>query len=353
MPSLFATLPFFSEIPGIAGHYLFHDPLWLAALPAVFLVLWLRRRKRMPVLVVPFASAWHRPSLRSSSRLPVTLALLGLVLLVVALARPQRVDDKREVRAKGYDLILAIDLSGSMQIEDYIRNGERINRLQAIKPVIQSFIQDRPDDRVGIVLFAGTAYTMAPLTFDHNWLVRQIERIKIGVISDDGTAIGDGLGIALTRLDQAKHETEGKRMGAFVILLTDGANNKGVMQPVQASDIAKARRIPVYTIGAGKEGTVPFPVGKRADGSTIYTPQFSQIDEGLLRMIASETGGRFFRADDIDTVEQAFAAIDQAQKIEFQGKSYLLTTELFPWFAIPGCALLLIAALLTRRSSGV
>src|SRR5690606_26509501 len=121
---------------------------------------------------------------------------------------------------------------------------ERINRLQAIKPVIQAFIERRPSDRIGIVLFSGRAYTMAPLTFDHDWLASQLERIKIGLI-EDGTAIGDGLGVALTRLEQAKREAGGIRQGAFVVLLTDGANNRGSLTPRQSAELAKSRGIPV------------------------------------------------------------------------------------------------------------
>src|SRR6185503_11985943 len=164
------------------------------------------------------------------ARWPIMLAFTGLMLLICALARPQRIEDKREVRSEGYDIILSVDLSTSMRAEDYEKGGERINRLQAIKPVIQAFIERRPTDRIGIVLFSGRAYTMAPLTFDHDWLARQLERVKIGMI-EDGTAIGDGLGVALTRLEQAKREAGGKRIGAFIVLLTDGANNRGSLSP--------------------------------------------------------------------------------------------------------------------------
>ena len=141
-------------------------------------------------------------------------------------ARPQRVEDKREVRSEGYDIVLAIDLSSSMLAEDYERGGDRINRLQAIKPVIQAFIEKRPSDRIGIVLFSGRAYTMAPLTFDHDWLSRQLERLKLGML-ENGTAIGDGLGVALTRLEQAKREAGGQRQGAFVNSSAESANPSG------------------------------------------------------------------------------------------------------------------------------
>jgi Ca-activated chloride channel family protein len=328
-------------------HLTLKDPLWLLALLALPLLVWVRGRRRVPVLLVPFAAAWHRPSLASISRWPVALALAGLALLVVALARPQRVEDKREVHSQGYDIMLAIDLSGSMLAEDYVRDGERINRLQAIKPVIQAFINDRPGDRIGIVVFSGRAYTLAPLTFDHDWLARQTKRLNIGMI-EDGTAIGDGLGVSLTRLEQAKRESGGKRQGAFVVLLTDGVNNRGTLTPEQATEIARTRGVPVYTIGAGKDGIVPFPVFDDKGTKIGYRRMPSDLDEGALQQVSEATGGRFFRADDVDTIESAFKAIDRAQKIEFQSKSYLITTELFYWPAGPGLCALALAALFIR-----
>jgi Ca-activated chloride channel family protein len=331
--------------------FVLHDPYWLLALLAIPAAFWLRGRRGVPVVLVPFAAAWHRTSLASVSRWPTGLACTGLVLLSVALARPQKVEDKREVRSQGYDIMLCIDLSGSMLAEDYEKDGERINRLQAIKPVIQAFINDRPADRIGIVVFSGRAYTLAPLTFDHDWLAKQTERLKIGLI-EDGTAIGDGLGIALTRLDQAKRESGGKRQGAFIVLLTDGANNRGALTPQQATDLAKARGVPVYTIGAGKDGYVPFPVFDDKGNKLGYRQIHADLDEGALRDISEATGGQFFRAAETNTVESAFKAIDHAQKIEFQAKSYLISTELFPWMAVPGAALLLLAALFVRAPGG-
>jgi Ca-activated chloride channel family protein len=343
----FALLPAWDLPSG----YRLESPIWLFALLLIPFAIWLRSRRAVPVLLIPFAAAWHRPGLANISRLPALLACLALTALTLALTRPQEVEDKREVRSQGYDIILAIDLSGSMLAEDYERDGQRINRLQAIKPVIQAFINQRTNDRIGIVIFAGRAYTLAPLTFDHDWLERQTERLRLGMI-EDGTAIGDGLGVALTRLEQAKHENAGLRQGAFVVLMTDGANNKGALTPEQATEIAKSRGIPVYTIGAGRDGIVPRPL-LDAEGRKTgrYQNMLSDLDEGTLRRIAGTTGGRYFRADDIRTTENAFAAIDRAQKIEFQAKSVLLTRELFPWFALPGIALFALAALLIRRKS--
>ena len=329
------------------SHLALKDPLWLLALAALPLILWLRGRRRVPVLLVPFAAAWHRTSLVAPSRWPTGAALVGLALLIAALARPQRVEDKREVRSEGYDIMLAIDLSTSMRAEDFEQDGERINRLQAIKPVIQAFIERRPADRIGIVLFSGRAYTMAPLTFDHDWLARQLTRVRIGMI-EDGTAIGDGLGVALTRLEQAKRASSGKRIGAFVVLMTDGANNRGALQPQQAAELAKSRGIPVYTIGSGKDGYVPVPVYDDNNRKMGYRRMLSDLDEGALRQIADTTGGKFFRAADTDTIQNAFRTIDRAQKIEFQAKSYLVTTELFWWVAIPGLIALMVAAAFVR-----
>lgn len=334
----------------LPANYTFHDPYWLFALVLVFVAMRLRGRRGAPVLVVPYAAAWHRPSMIPTSRWPAAFATAGIILIIIALARPQIVEDKREVKQQGYDLMLAIDLSGSMLAEDYERGNERINRLQAIKPVIQAFISQRTSDRIGMVVFAGRAYTLAPLTFDHAWLGRQVERLKLGLI-EDGTAIGDGLGVALTRLEQAQRTDDTKRKGAFVVLMTDGANNRGVLSPEQAADIAKARGIPVYTIGAGKDGLVPMPVFDDNGNKIGYRRAISDLDEGQLRAMADSTGGKFFRAFDLDTTEKAFAAIDAAQKIEFQAKSYLLTTELFHWCAIPGAALLFLGALLALPPS--
>lgn len=324
------------------------DPIWLIAAVTLPLAVWLRGRARVPVLLVPFAAAWHRASITAASNWTAGCALAGLALLIGALARPQKVEDKREVRSQGYDIVLAIDLSGSMLSEDYEKDGVRINRLQAIKPVIQAFIEQRPSDRIGVVLFSGKAYTLAPLTTNHEWLAKQLERVKIGLI-EDGTAIGDALGIAIIRVEQSKQQADGVSKGAFIVLLTDGANNMGLLAPMQSARLAKARGIPIYTIGAGKDGLVPFPIFDDTGKKIGYRKIPADLDEGALKAIADTTGGRFFRAAETDTVESAFKAIDSSEKIEFQSKSYLLTTELFPWLAVPGLALFGTGAWLSRK----
>ena len=323
------------------------SPLWLLAFLALPAAVWLRGRRSVPVLLVPFAAAWHRPSLLAASRWPAVLATAGLGLLVAALARPQKIDAIRETRSQGHDIMLAIDLSSSMLSEDYEKDGQRLNRLDAIKPVIQAFIERRAGDRIGIVLFSRQAYTLSPLTTDHDWLARQLQRVKIGLIAD-GTAIGDALGVALARLQEGEAKLAiGHRQGAFIVLLTDGANNFGSLAPMQAAALAKARGVPIYTIGAGKDGIVPFPVFDDKGTKIGYRRILADLDENSLRDIANLTGGHFFRAAETDTIESAFHDIDQGEKIDFTARSYLLTTELFPWLAVPGLALLARAAGLT------
>lgn len=242
--------------------------------------------------------------------------------------------------------MLAIDLSSSMLAEDYKREGKRINRFEAIKPIIQAFIEHRPKDRIGVVLFAGRAYTLSPLTFDHDWLTRQIERVRIGMI-EDGTALGDAVVVALERVAQPERQVGTKRMGAFVILLTDGVSNAGVFTPKEARQLAEKRGVPVFTISAGRQGMVPVPYVDAA-GQKAYRQQRSEIDEEALWLMALATGGKFFRGHDARTLVGAFNAINQTQTIEFRSRRYLLTAELFPWLAIPGLACCAFGAFLAR-----
>ena len=315
------------------------NPAWLLLLLILPIIAWLRTRRGQPVFVIPFVSRWSGRDAVSRSRLPVVLVTSGLVLLAVALARPQRIDEKRVVRQKGYDIVLAIDLSGSMLAEDYAQGDQRINRLQAIKPIIEAFMARRPSDRIGVVTFGGQAYTLAPLTSDHEWLRRQIGRLRVGLI-EDGTAVGDALALAISRLGQVDRQEDGRRSGGFVILLTDGANNAGSIEPAKAAELAKLKGIPMYTIGAGQEGTIPMPVYDQAGRKRGYRRAISDLDERTLVEIADTTGGRYFRAMDLDTVDAAFAAIDNERKIEFDARSTRRAHEFFEFAAWPGFAVL-------------
>jgi Ca-activated chloride channel family protein len=340
--------PLFSPLS--LGEYQLAAPLWLLA-PLLLLPIWLlRRRLPVSVLVIPAAAAWSSGRRLSARRWPWLLAALALVLLSLSLARPQRIDDRRVIRGEGYDLVLALDLSKSMLAEDGVRDGRQVNRLEALTPVIEAFIRQRPADRIGLVVFSGRAYTLAPLTHDHAWLGRQLARLRIGLI-EDGTAIGDGLGLALTRLTQATRDnpSDAPRAGAFAVLLTDGANNRGQLTPAQATTIAKAKKIPVYTIGVGRDGIVPFPTFNDAGQRVGTGRMMSDLDESELRRIAADTGGLYFRADDPDATENAFGSIDRTQKVTYDARSQLLTTELYFWPATAATACLFLASLARLR----
>lgn len=327
------------------GGWALAAPAWLLLLLAVPAIAWLRARRGRPVMVVPFVSQWAGHDAAARSRLPQMLVVAGVALLAVALARPQHVGEQRQVTQEGYDIVLAIDLSGSMLAEDYERDGERINRLQAIKPIIDAFIARRPSDRIGIVPFGGRAYTLAPLTADHDWLHQQVRRLKVGLI-EDGTAVGDALSLAVARLAQPNREADGQRLGGFVILLTDGANNAGAVAPLEAAALADAKGIPVYTIGAGSDGIVPMPVFDPNGRKLGYRETLSDLDEPTMRRIAETTGGQYFRATDADTVDAAFAAIDQERKISFDAAATRQVDELFAVAAWPGLLLILLGYVL-------
>lgn len=322
---------------------IFKQPGWLALAVILPLLIWLRWRRRLPALIVPFSAAWWRPSLVPSSRLPAIFFSGGLLLLVLALSRPQTMEIVSEVTQEGYDIMLAIDLSGSMLAEDFEKDGQRLNRLQAIKPVIQAFISQRPNDRIGLVVFAGRAYTLAPLTFDHEWLAKQTEKLRVGLM-EDGTAIGDGLGIALTRLERPKG-APATGQSAAVILLTDGSNNRGALRPAQAAEIAKARGVTVYTIAAGRPGSAPYPIFDETGKIMGYRRILTDIDEDALKEIADATGGLFFRAEDTETIAAAFNAVDKTPKKPFESK-VSRPRELFPWLLGAGGALIVFGGLL-------
>jgi Ca-activated chloride channel family protein len=327
--------------------WVFQDPLWLAALLALGGVAGLRYRRRIPVLVVPHAAQWRRTTRGRRWPWAVLGGYLGTALLLVALARPQAREALAREKQPGYDIMLAVDLSTSMYAEDFNRDGAIMNRLQAIKPILEAFINQRPNDRIGIVAFAGQAHTFAPLTFDHDWLRRQAGRLSIGLI-DDGTALGDAIGVGLARLRQGqRNPDQPKRLGAFLVLLTDGASNRGALDPRQAAELAKEEGVVVFTIGAGAEGRVATPVfdykGRRI-GTEMHE---SEIDTLLLRDIAEKTGGYFFRTTNTQTVQAAFAGIDQATRGEFQAPPYEITHELYPWFLMPALLALAIALLVS------
>jgi Ca-activated chloride channel family protein len=231
-----------------------------------------------------------------------------------------------------------------MYAEDLQADGHTRNRLQTVKPIIEAFINRRPDDRIGVVVFAGRAYTFAPLTMDHDWLRRQTARLAIGAV-EDGTAIGDALGVSLARLQQGARHKEATRLGAFIVLLTDGASNRGALDPRQAAGLVAEQGVAVYAIGAGAEGLVPMPVFDFKGKRTGTEFQRSEIDDLLLRDIAEKTNGLYFRATDAHAIEASFAEIDRMTRSEFAAPPLRVTRELFVWFIATGVACLALAAI--------
>ncbi|HXG49516.1 MAG TPA: VWA domain-containing protein [Methylomirabilota bacterium] len=275
-----------------------------------------------------------------AGRMLAALRWLALALLIIGLARPQRIESETSVRASGIDIVVALDLSGSMESEDFRLRGEQVNRLVIAKDVLGRFIDRRPNDRIGLVAFAGRAYIACPLTLDHDVLRANLDRLELHTI-EDGTAIGAGLTAAINRLRELKSKSK------IVILMTDGQNNAGKVPPMTAAEAAQALGVKTYTIGVGTRGTAPMPV-RDVFGRKYYENVPVDIDEDTLRAIAQKTGGKYYRADSADTLRRIYDEIDQLEKTEAEVKKYVQVEELFPWVVVPGLGLLLLEVLLAH-----
>jgi Ca-activated chloride channel family protein len=258
----------------------------------------------------------------------------GLALLALALARPQLGRDETRVHREGVDIILALDISGSMLAEDFTLESKRASRLAAVKAVVRDFIRARPNDRIGLVLFAGRPYTQSPLTLDHGWLDQNLDRAEVGLI-EDGTAVGSAVATAVNRLRASTAPSK------FVVLLTDGQSNAGRVSPRTAADAAAALGIKVYTIGAGTRGMAPYPATDLF-GNKVYRPVPVDIDEETLEEIARTTKARYFRATDTDSLREIYAEIDRSEKAPFEAPQFLDWRELYPWLAWPALVALLV-----------
>ena len=314
--------------------FLYPAFLWLLLLLPLLALL---RGRRGPVAAIRFSSAEiarevARETRSRPGRWRMPLTLLALALLVVALARPQFGRSTTTVEASGVDMILAIDCSGSMEALDFKLDGDRANRLDVVKSVVSKFIDARPNDRIGLVGFAGAPYLVSPLTLDHDWLQQNLERVKFGSV-EDGTAIGSALATSVNRL----REQPGK--SKIVVLLTDGQNNAGKVLPATAAQAAKALGVKVYTVGAGVRGEAPIPVTD-AFGNKRLAMARVDVDEETLQKIADETGGKFFRATDTQSLKNIYAEIDRLEKTTHQMKNFEHHTELFGWAVVPALALL-------------
>lgn len=264
--------------------------------------------------------------------IPFILRILALICFIIVLARPQEKNDEQHAEGEGVDIILCIDVSGSMTAQDFTPN-----RMEAAKKVAEDFVDRRLTDRIGVVIFSGESFTQCPLTNDRPVLKSAIESIRNGLL-EDGTAIGDGLSTSVDRLRSSKSKSK------VVILLTDGENNGGLIGPLNAKEIAKAFGIKVYTIGVGTEGYAPFPV--KTPLGVIVQQQKVTIDEKLLTQIANETGGRYFRAKDNASLENIYKEIDGLEKSKVEISTLHRYTEKFFPFVIIALSLLLLELVL-------
>ena len=267
--------------------------------------------------------------------LPFVLRAAAFALIVVALARPQDVEQNVRTNTEGIDIMLAIDVSGSMQARDF-----KPDRITAAKEVAGSFIADRYGDRIGLVAFAGEAFTQSPLTTDQSTLQTLLARIRSGLI-EDGTAIGNGLATAVNRLRESEAKSK------VIILLTDGVNNRGEIAPLTAAEIAKAQGIRVYTIGVGTEGMAPYPAIDMF-GNITFVNQKVEIDEKTLTAISDMTGGKYFRATDKAKLKAIYDEINQLEKSKVEVTEHISYHELYLAWALAALGLLLAEFLLSN-----
>jgi Ca-activated chloride channel family protein len=323
----------------------FADPWWLLAAlagPLIWLLVW-SQQAVAPAVVFPGVSGLRGRSLGWRARwrhAPVVALGLGLGLASIALARPQRGLVHQSVTTKGVDVVVALDVSGSMAAEDF----QPRNRLAVAKEVVAEFVRRRTNDRVGLVAFAAKSLTKAPPTTDQNVLLRQLDDVRLDMLPD-GTAIGSAMATALTRLRRSKAASR------IVVLVTDGGNNAGEIDPATATDIARAMQVRIYTIGGGSDRPVPVPVRvvDPVSGAVVGTQRTLaevRFDEPLLRTIASQTGGEYFRASDSAGLRSVFEKIDRLEKSEIKQTAFRRYRELYvPWL-LAAAASFLFAGLL-------
>ena len=291
--------------------------------------IWFAAKKLLPAA----KPTWKVALLKNLNR----FKMVSLLLFILALARPQLLNTYQVEEQKGMDILLTLDISGSMASIDF----KPKNRLEVAKEVIASFIEKRKTDRLGLVIFAATSYTKCPLTIDYDILKFYLQETDLGEL-EDGTALGMALATSVNRIQHSGAKTK------IIILLTDGVNNRGEIDPRDAAKMARDFNIKVYTIGVGTRGEAPYPVIDSL-GRQQYVMVNVEIDEALLQEIAKTTGGMYFRATDRDSLQNIFSEIDRWEKSKIKTKSYYETTELFPYFLALGLLLLFLVET-ARRS---
>jgi len=320
----------------------FLQPEWfwlLTLLPLV--MLW--RGRRGPIAAVEYSDVGLVREVARSSRSRIAgwawlLPVVAGVLMIIGLARPQRTHSRTEVTVNGIDIVLGLDVSGSMQALDFSIDRHRVNRIEVVKSVVSRFIEERPNDRIGLIAFAGAPFLVSPITLDHDWLQQNLERVSIGSV-DDGTAIGSAIAASVNRLRMTAAKSK------VVILLTDGVNNTGKISPLAAAEAAKSMGVKIYTIGVGARGKAPIPVKDEAGRMHLIMAEVD-VDEKTLQAIADETGGRFYRATDTDSLQNIYEEINGFEKTAQTVQIFEHIEELYPWALIPALAILGFGSLL-------
>ena len=311
----------------------FSQPAFFGLLVLVPLLIywefWRAGRKRGTVLVSTVRPFMGSRSWKSTLRpAPFVLRILALICLIIALARPQTRNDEQQVNGEGIDIMLCLDISGSMLAQDFTPN-----RMEAAKNVASEFIDNRPTDRIGLVIFSGESFTMCPLTSDRNVLKAQLFNVQSGLL-EDGTAIGSGLATGVDRLRSSTSKSK------VIILLTDGENNGGLIDPNTAKEIAKSVGVRVYTVGMGTEGYAEVPV--QTPGGVVMQREKVNIDEKLLTQIAKETGGQYYRAKDNESLKTIYAEIDRLERSRIEVTAIRHYNEQFFPFALAAIVLMLL-----------
>jgi len=314
------------------SHFQFAHP-WALALLLLLPTIAILRGKRGPDAAIQYSGLSLFGELVRGRRVQPggwlsAIRYLALACFIVALARPQWVDSSTQVQESGIDMMLAIDLSPSMQALDFHENGQDVSRVTVVRETVAQFIKDRPNDRLGMVAFAGDAYLMSPLTLDHDWLLENISRLEVG-LAGDATAIGSAIATSANRLRTEKGKSK------IIVLLTDGANNAGKITPNAAAQAAAALGIKIYTIGAASSDVAKFPM-RDMFGRVVYTTIPVDIDVDALKKIADITGGKYYRATDVDSLKHVYQEINKLETSEVAVKKFEHIKEYFVWALYPG-----------------
>lgn len=323
----------------------FAQPWWLLLLALIPVIAWMHGgRGPSPAIRFSFVAplrAFCRPRPAGMGGLRWLLIFGTLAAFPVALARPRLGKTQENIESSGVDIILALDVSGSMEAEDFTLGNDRASRIEVVKDVTKRFIEGRPNDRIGIVAFAGRPYLVSPLTLDHDWLKKNLGRLRVGLV-EDGTSIGSAIASAANRLKDKPSKSK------IIVLLTDGDENITTVPPTTAAEAAKTLGIKIHTIAAGTNGIAQVPVGRDFFGNKVYRGVPVTVDEGSLRKVAEIGGGKFFLATNTKALNDIFSEIDRLEKTDIKLKRHVQWRDLFPWFIAAGAVIAALQMVLAQ-----